>query len=199
MPLPVIENVYRCSLKGSWDSGARHTVNVIHVEKADPAATTHDVADVIDAALSDAGSDQMFGSSNSGWSLDDFDLIPLDGSSTGTTRTNETNDWPPGNVGAAPVPQVCTLIKLTTAKRGRSYRGRVYCGPISEGSMADGLVDTTIRDQMTAAWVNFANQLEGGATEVGLVVASYRHHTAEPVTNLAAQSLTATQRRRQKR
>ena len=86
---------------------------------------------------------------------------------------------------------------LHTAKRGRSYRGRIYLPFITESSLSDGSLTGTIASDLQEIWEDF---MEGLVTlGVPLVVASYKHATAELVTGTSCLAAVGTQRRRQSR
>lgn len=113
----------------------------------------------------------------------------VDNFSSGTKGSNTTTPAIPG---------VCALVKLTTAKRGRSYRGRIYIGEIGASA------ETGEFGQLGSTYITAVNDLVsaisgalGGLTPVSaLVVASRKLGTSEDVTTFVCEPATAYQRRR---
>ncbi len=152
------------------------------------------VATAIDAHVT-AG---MWYAQNSHAHVYELDVTPLDGS--GTTAifgTGSPAKWTGGSSTFDVNPQVCSVVKLQTAKRGRSYRGRVYLPWVAENRVTNGLLDPTDVAAANTIWATFlSDMITAGARPV---VASYLHATAENVTGVLYERPTATQRRRQSR
>ena len=199
MPLPVIADVARVALLGDRNAAGTNTVNVIHVERADSGTSWEDVATNVRQKLAAGDMVEMWGANTSGWTLQAFHLTPLDGATNTIEVLRGANDWPVGQTGGGTIPQACALVKLTTAQRGRRGRGRLYLGPIGESGQADGVLNGTIQGQVSAAWDAFANALIGDTNSAAVGVASYKYRDWHQATTIACESMTATQRRRQKR
>jgi hypothetical protein len=127
-----------------------------------------------------------------------FDITPLDGS-TATTRYPGAGAQMDGSStrGGDWIPSFAGIVKFTTAIRGRSYRGRIFLGGIDEGSQAAGVLNATDVATAQASWDGFGARMSTNGADV--VVASYKHSTAEGVTHTLVEGLGATQRRRQTR
>lgn len=192
-PLPVIANVYRVAL--NWtnaDFPSRVATNVIHLRKAgsNPAALWTS----LDAHATAA----MWETQDTHTQVNSVAITPLDGSGTTlTVNTGRPAKWSGAQATHDFSPQTCTVLKLVTAKRGRSYRGRVYLPFTCENSQVAGIVDNGQGAAMTAAWVAWMAAM--AADGFALVVASYLLSTAENVVALACEADVATQRRRNKR
>lgn len=125
-------------------------------------------------------------------------VTPLDGSSVSLPYNPDTPANWTGHGGAGDfVPQVAAIVKLLTAKRGRSYRGRLFLPWVAESQIAQGGINGTSRATATAAWIAFAAAMS--ADSYDLVVASYLLETADDVVALGVEGYTATQRRRNAR
>lgn len=188
MPLPVIANVYRCSLVFNRVVGVK-PVNVFHVRLAASSETA--IGTKIVASLSS----NMLRPMSSSFGIDHVTVLQLDGTSAGL-------DFPvTGVVGQTAgdiIPAGAALISLRTAVRGPRGRGRVYVGPICEAAQANGILDPTTVGAMTTAWSTFLGALNTGTTPMEPVIASYKHLNANLIVNSHCDSLIATQRRRQR-
>jgi hypothetical protein len=102
-----------------------------------------------------------------------------------------------GGADAMTAPQACALLKLTTAKRGRSYRGRVYFPiPGDVLTTGDGNVSSGQITHILAWYDAMASNLAGASTASSFVVASRKLGTSQVVTGRAVEPTVATQRRR---
>jgi hypothetical protein len=191
MPLPVIADCFRVAVDWQDVSGTSplSATNVMHI--LGPGATALQVL----LALNSEAVPDMFDSQCLSTQASQFTVLPLDGSSVAAVG-NPNALWK-GNRSSTPLPSTAALLKLTTAKRGRSYRGRLFLPFVAESRADGGLLPAAL--SQTAAWVLFSNNLHAYAPLLSLAVASYRHATAEAVTNLAVELALATQRRRQSR
>ena len=202
-PLPVIADVFRCSLR--WDGGAIGyiPINVIHIQAQ---ATGQVNADAY-AALNTAVAGAMWGSVAGVGIVGHVDVIKLDGTSpTSSFATGGPAKWQGGSTGTF-VPQVSALVKLQTLVRGRRHRGRIYLPVTAESAVVAGSLTSSVVTSMQAAWTNFIAAL-GVITPVAykLGVASYGRPSPSspggftpgftPVSNITVESVTATQRRR---
>jgi hypothetical protein len=190
-PLPTITDVYRVTLLWSLVSGVR-PVNVFHVRKA--SSTASDVADDVEAAIVAGFTPQnMFRPMGSGYTLESFEVLPLDGTST----TFQRNMLPHGITGGSSgeiIPQAAGVISLKTDQRGARGRGRMYLGPTTEGSDDAGILNSAIASATLTGWGNFIASLTAAACP--LVIASYLHVDAHDVVNVRVDSVVGTQRRR---
>jgi len=192
MPLPVINDVYRCALQWSSTSISLAATNVIHVKKS--GSNAGNVATIIDSHVTSA----MWGQTGANNGVFRMDVTPLDG--TGLTypfTTTLPTKWKGALSSGDFTPQVAVIIKLATAKRGRSYRGRIYLPWVHETVVTDGLVNDPYRPNMTTAWATFLSAMSGDSCP--LQVASYLHSTSEEVIAAACEFYSATQRKRNKR
>lgn len=191
-PLPIISNVYRVALNWTNTANGLVATNVMHFKKAssNPAALA--------SSLDTNATNTMWEMQTTAASVTNIQITPLDGSSVTFPYTPITPAHWTGHGGAGDFsPQIANIIKLLTAKRGRSYRGRVYLPWVAEGQSGDGGLNGTSKATCTAAWVAFMAAMTGDGFD--LVVASYLHSTSENVVALACEGYTATQRRRNKR
>lgn len=189
-PLPVITNCYRVSLDWKSSVSSQIAENVIHVVAAGSDAPS--VATAVDAAFAA----NQFTCAASTASISTLHVTPLDGSSS-TVVHNVTNAHAAGEVTGDWVPNVAAVVSLQTAKRGRSYRGRVYIPFVGEGAVTDGALTSANPPALVTAWDAFRAALV--ADTMHLVVASYKHSTAENVTSEYVLAACGTQRRRQER
>ena len=200
VPLPVIPNVYRCTLNWRHTTTSQTAKNVIHLETTTSGHTPGQVFTTLDASVV-AG---LWGTISNNAGVDSVDIIPLDGS-TATTNwsTARTTKWV-GNV-ADPsfAPQVSALIKLQTTFRGRHRRGRIYLPFTAELAFSNGNLGSGIVTPMQTAWTDFLASLATAAVPCHLTIAAYdRAHSgagalSTNVFTATVETLTATQRRRQ--
>ena len=131
-------------------------------------------------------------------SIDSVTLTPLDGGGVSVPLVpGAVAKWQGAGGSGDFIPQACTIMKLLTARRGRSYRGRLFLPFVPEASQSQGTLVTGDVDAEAAAWATFMAAMAGDGYD--LVVASYTLATAEDVVAIAGEYKTATQRRRQKR
>jgi len=192
--LPVIPLCHRVAIKHANTAGNAHAVNVLHVltfsEKTPTEVFTSlddNIAglqpwqalpvDFTEAAMSVA-------------------ITKLDGVTPTQVFTSTDGGWS-GSLSGNYVPEAALGLTLQTAKRGKSYRGRVYLGPLTEGKVDNGEVDSTLVADTAAAWAAWENAMVAYATfTMSFAVASYRHATAEPITNVVGRLGVRTQRKR---
>jgi hypothetical protein len=187
-PLPTIADTFRCVL--NWRNAlGSHAANVIHIKA--PGSDGGDVFGELAAELTD----DLFGAISSDYHLTSIDVTELDGSSATVSGPPDTDVN--GRATGQTLYQVAAIVKLQTARRGRSYRGRIYLGPMGEAQAESGVFVETTRVADQASWVAFSNQLVTDG--MALVVASYLHETSEQVLAITVESPLATQRRRQSR
>lgn len=191
MALPVITNVFRCALDWAHSDGS-HAVNVIHLKSAGATPTT--VFTDLDASVSA----NMWKCMQAGASVISVAITPLDGTSaTEDFATGAPAKWTGSASGSEYIPAVAGLVKLTTARRGRSYRGRVFLPYTGEDAQSAGRLVAGAYGPMQTAWNAFLAAITGAGTD--FVVASYLHSTAEFVTNIFVEHECGTMRSRQER
>lgn len=191
-PLPVIADTYRVAFNWVQSGLGLGATNVMHFRKSgtNPAA----LAAILDGDVAAA----MWSCQGTNSKIHSLQITPLDGSSVSFPfDTGSPAKWSGTDANNAPVPNVSNIIKLLTAKRGRSYRGRVYLPWVDEDRQGAGKVDAGTLPTLQAAWVAFNAAVTADGYE--WVVASYTHATAEPVVAVLAETYIATQRRRQVR
>lgn len=191
-PLPQIDDVYRVALNWLDSSTGTTATNVMHFRK--PSSNPAAVWSIVDAHLTAA----MWGTVGGTAAIKTAVITPLDGSSASLPVILASGDPHQGHGGAGEVlPNVAAVVKLLTAKRGRSYRGRQYLPFTIEAAVADGRIVTSFITAGQSAWTTFlAAMVTGGAD---LVIASYKLATYENVVAVVFESWSATQRRRLKR
>src|SRR5215813_3979165 len=174
MPLPVINDVFRCALRWSHDDYAGLAVNVIHVKNG--SANAGEVATELDTHVA-AG---LWEIQDSHAHVYEVDVTPLDGSGvTYPLTTGNPAKWSGVSSDHQVMPQVANVVKLVTAKRGRSYRGRVYLPWVHEAAQENGLLVSGDLAIAQTAWETFLDAMDSAGFP--LQVASYLHQTSEPV------------------
>lgn len=192
MSLPVIADVFRCSFKWTSVAYTRDAVNVMHFHA--PGKTAAQVFTALDSNVTAA----MWGQTASSQAIDEVDVTPLDGvSPTVINATGSPAKWSGSGSGSDTISQVCVLVKLTTAVRGRQARGRVYLPWVGEATIANGVIAAGSVTSMQAAWTSFISAMSGSG--VKLCIASYVHLVENEVILAKVEALAATQRRRQPR
>lgn len=185
--LPVINNVFRCTLL--WNTNVGITPrNVFHVRAS--GATQEDVALAVEASAVD----HLVAPMSAAWDCPEIAVLKLDGSSAGQIFSLSSGTFLGGVTGSDVIPQATAVVSFHTAQRGPRGRGRMYVGPIAESMQAQGVLNTTAHDDMGVAWVDFIENLSNADTP--LQVASYVHADAHEVTNVNVDVMIGTQRRR---
>lgn len=192
-PLPVISNVARVALHWGQYGIAREAVNVMHFRCA-----PGDI-DALYSAIDTEVTKEMWNPLTvNGSQVTHVVITPLDGvTASKDYTTGAPAKWSGAQAGQELIPQVAALVKLQTAKRGRSYRGRVFLPGVDELHSERGQIDVSLISAWQSAWTTFLGAMAGYPHK--LVVASYKHATAEDVTNVAVEQYCGTQRRRQPR
>jgi len=188
-PLPVITDIFRCAFRWHHSDLGTDAVNVMHFLGPDG-----DAAD-LGSKLDDNVNNVLWNCQDSHAKILAVDITPLDGTSaTYSFATGGTSKWTGFSSSHDVIPQGCNIIKMQTAKRGRSYRGRVYLPWVAETFSTNGSLDLTTVNNVSAAWNTFHTDM--GADGYALRVASYIHATTEAITLLTCEQTLATQRRR---
>src|ERR1044072_4009922 len=177
MALPVITDVARVAFVLTCTEPPTPVVNVLHVRRETGVDWATRLTAISDQ-LEDAGSAEMFKCVASSWLLSEVHLTPLDGSSVTQISLREAKSWPDGLASGDAIPAGAGILKLATAKRGRSYRGPLFLGPTSEGVQANGVLNSTVASDTGAAWRSFFDGLLALGSSITPVVASFLHRTA---------------------
>lgn len=189
--LPVIANVFRAAF--NWiDGSGQNAVNVMHF-KADSASVPNDLFTVLDAHLTNG----CWNLTSSICVVDTVDITPLDGSSASQLFSTDRDTHWQGGVGGQYIPAAAGVVKITTAKRGRSYRGRIFLPFVAEAAQQNGTTTGTLAADCTGAWSTFETNMLASDWATG--VASYKLGTWEKSTAITCESVLGTQRRRQSR
>ena len=190
--LPVISNTWRVSFSWHNDNTPHTAANVMHFRKGGGSSAA--LWTSLDSHVTTA----MFTMQPNYAHVTEVDITPLDG--TGLTVPNATGSptkWS-GNGGSGDfIPAMANIIKMLTAKRGRSYRGRIFLPWVLEGMQSNGTLSGNNVTTTSGAWATFLTAMIGDG--YAPVVASYLHATAEDITALTCESAGATVRRRQRR
>jgi hypothetical protein len=192
MALPIISDVFRCAVRATL--GDQEVVNVYHLLNG-VTAVPQDIADDLGHAIatSIAGYQTQF------LHYVDIAVTPLDGATA--TSIVVPADFPiDGTLSEACLGAQCAaIITWSTGIAGRSYRGRTYVGGIPISYLNDEgtrFVDAAVENYQSAG-DSLLSSLDGTHGNLSaLVVASYVHSTAAPVTRCTARQYQGTQRRR---
>jgi hypothetical protein len=191
-PLPVINDVFRCSFEWTYGTSTLAATNVLHFRASGLNPAT--LATALDAHITTA----MWSFQNTNSKVAQINITPLDGSSvTFPFVTGGGAKYTGSGGGLDMMVQVCNIVKLVTGKRGRSYRGRLYLPWVAEGKQTDGTLDATTVTACDTAWIAFHTAMTAAGAD--LVVASYTLATAEDVVGVIVERSVATQRRRVQR
>lgn len=192
-PLPVIDKVFRCTLR--WTTGPQSAVNVIHIHGDSGTPTPADVFAALDANV-DTG---LWNTVVPGAVITQVDILPLDGvSGTTSFATGGPAKWS-GNSAGDSIPAVAVLVKFGTGLRGPKHRGRIYLPFTSEGTVAGGNITTGQAAALGAQWQELQDDLNANTPPFSIVIASYKHADFAKVTSFVGELECGTQRRRQQR
>lgn len=189
--LPVIADVYRCTLNWKATNSQLQPRNVIHISS--PTAT--DAADLV-TRLDDglAGLSFVWDPIPSDWAVEQISVLKLDGSSsTIDVDVPHPDRWIGGSSGEWS-PNTAGVIKLQTGLRGREHRGRIFLGPCAENKMVDGKLNPTTVGDMAGDWGTWTNYIATHGAALG--VASYRHASWSQATNVVVRARVGSMRRR---
>lgn len=191
MALPVISNVFRCTW--NWRHATKPSAhNILHVKSA---GDVFDVANAWDNAFaSQANASHMGWAITNGYTLDDIDILPLDGVS-GTTNHNIAATRTTSG-GTDSIYQGAAVVTLQTGLAGQSRRGRVFLGPVGESAQQDGVIASAGITVMQPAWNALLSGLLAWTTPAELQVASYKLADSEPVSSVVVRTYLGSQRRR---
>jgi hypothetical protein len=186
MALPVIENVFRCTLNfGSTGGVIAH--NVLHL-----LSDTGDEADLADKFETHLTTN-MLSVIHDGVGIESFSIIELNGTDATQIFTNGSSA--DGQATGDIIPAQAAVLSLHTATRGPRGRGRLFLGPLSESVNIDGLVSGVANAATVAAWIAFAAAMQTDGWTLG--VASYVHADFHPVLSFSMRNQAGTLRRRQ--
>jgi hypothetical protein len=188
MPLPVIDDVFRCAV--SYHIGTAPLANVFHVHGTGVFA--NDVAAAVHTAYGETDSLPTLQIDSAEY--EEVIVTPLDG--VGASAAADMTDILGTQTGQGATVQAALLTSFYTDSRGRSFRGRFYLGGIDAASAsADGTQwDQTLVDQAVDRWGTFSNSLN--TSGLTLVVASYTLELATLVTQITPRKYIGTIRRR---
>jgi hypothetical protein len=189
MPIPVIADVFRCTL--DWTGTSPMTpVNVFHIEC--PGGNESDVAAGIEASW--VGS--MFDQVSSAFAFSFVSIMPLDGVSPATPFPVTSHT---GGAGGQPIPNQAQVLSIKTSQKGPRGRGRLYLGPITEDNVTGGYMVAATNNTIAAAWQTFANNLIANSPTMSLGVASYVHADFHQASIIGSGPKAGSQRRRLRR
>lgn len=191
-PLPVISNVYRVAFEWTNSDTGLTATNVMHFH----AAGSNPLALI--TALDAHVTASMWLLQTTHSHIANLIVTPLDGGGVSVPfATGSPAKWTGEQTNEEFSPQVAGIIKLLTAKRGRSYRGRVYLPWVAETSQTNGQLSTGSTASLDTSWIAFHTAM----TTAGFdwVVASYKLATAENVVAVGAELYTGTIRKRNAR
>jgi hypothetical protein len=194
MALPIIGDVYRCSVLQHQRDMA--VANVFHVI-GDGSESAADVASAVMHAWGDDTGLCLLQSTEI--DLDLVTVTPLDGSSTSASVDFSTTSNQTGQQDLIPSPpQVSMVCSLETSARGRSNRGRMYlAGQPDEWLATDRTSwDTTHVADAQETFDHWRGIMVAGDTSVHLGVASYKNAEFHATTSLIVRSYLGTQRMR---
>jgi len=188
-PLPVIADTYRVALNWTNTANSMKATNVMHFQRS--GSNSASLSTALDANVTQA----MWGLVSSTASVHDYVITPLDGSSVSFPVITGNPAKYTGIGGAGDfIVQGASIIKMLTAKRGRSYRGRLYLPWVPEGAQSNGTLTAGSVTSVTNAWIAFHTAMT--ASSWALCIASYKLAYQDPVAALVCEPLIATQRRR---
>lgn len=192
--LPVIPNTYRCALHWiNQSTGAGTAANIFHVTNATGFPNSPAVFTTLDAHAAIG----MWGCVSNIYRVDKITITPLDGVTASDEVTVPAVAKWTGNNGGDPIPNMANLIKLRTAKRGRSFRGRLYLPAVSETVQVNGVLSAGAVTSVDTAWNTFITAIGTDATfPLVMGVASYKLASIQPVLGALCEGVGATQRRR---
>lgn len=192
MPLPVIAATFRCSYVFLAGTG-QESVNVLHHRFI---GTEAELAAAIDAALvAIHGSNNPWGALSDAYSLNHIEILALDGASAGIAMTPSVSYI--GGGGGNQVTEQALIVRFKTDTRGPQGRGRCFIGPLGEGQVDNGHMSPSFCDAVNANWIGYIDALS--AQSVEMVVASYTHAIARPVTSTFVPTKVGLQVRRLRR
>lgn len=200
MPLPVLPGVTRVTILGHTPSGTK-AANILHAKftgagsptPTDLANLAADCGHLYTTAY--GGGQSWAATAHTSAGIDQIITTPLDGLSASTPALFSTV----GLISSADALPADTALVFTlrTAKRGRQYRGRQYWWGFTEQlNQSNGQASSTTVNLMLTQWAGFMGGTGLGAHTWQLVVASYKHLTAETVTAVTADLLFDRQKRR---
>lgn len=196
IPLPVIPNVYRVTLR--WVSAnSQLAANVMHFEMA--ASTSLGVKNALDANVT-AG---MWTPVLNTCHVASLDIIPLDGTGATVNFPVTGAKWA-GSVSTQDFnPAISVIVKHVTGLRGRDNRGRTYLPFCGDAAVDYGSLNGTNPATTSTAWNAFLNAMIT-ATCFPVVAAYDRRHNGAAahvshIVSYTCETVVGTQRRRQQR
>lgn len=190
--LPVIDGVFRVALNWHESIFNATATNVMHF-----VGVSGD-ADALHAALVAhvATASHLFQPCAPTISVNNIEITPLDGSTASSVYPSGGTGWQ-GQTSGTPVLAAAAIVKIQTAKRGRSTNGRIFLPCLGEDAINGSTIQTSQYAAWQGSWATFNTAMAADGFSLG--VASYKHATFEPATSLHEELYLATQRRRQSR
>jgi hypothetical protein len=187
--LPVITDMFRCTF--NWYGAQENYHNVLYIQCASGLAS--DVGPAVAASLHSA----QFGPISQTFSLNDMDVLPLDGSSS-TTRYSFSSPMTGGSGSTAWDPALSAILTLQTGVRGSANRGRLYLGP-SNAAVFSGGSYTSSLSALASAWTSWQSSLNAHTPVCAHHQVSLKNGTHHVITNYRPQPVAGQQLRRLKR
>jgi len=187
MSLPVITDVVRVTFNWNNNNVGRAN-NVMHFLDTG-SLTASDALTLMDSSLG-SGCWEWVSSASA---IETIEFLPLNGTAATTVLPSPGGSSWQGHSGSSDTsPQVAGLVKFGTAERGPAHRGRIFIPHVAETKVLNGAMDSVATVQSN--WESFVAAMATG--EFPLVIASYAHASQAAVTNLTAEDMASTIRRR---
>lgn len=190
-PLPTIGNCVRVSINWTTQGGVR-PINVVHL--ITDSTNESEIGEALDDAWV-AGGANVWAIVQETYRIDSYTITLLDGHSAG--QVVDCGVTVGGQATGNIVPAVAGVLSFHTPQRGPRGRGRLYMGPVGEGVITDGLLSSSIRNDIIGAWDDVVDSLAASPVAASFGVASYVHAEVNGVTAISMRGPAGTQRRRQ--
>jgi len=179
--LPVINGVFRCAFSWRVGTSGPTAQNVMHFfgTSGDPVSLKN--------ALNTNVTTGMWVGTATNCSIYQLSITPLDGTSATQVFSVAGTNWAGTGTPGDYSPATATVIRLTTANRGRQNRGRLYIPFQTEQYMASGINSTSVAANQTA-WDNFRSAMKTAAFPMH--IASYGHSLHRTKTSGGGYTLT---------
>lgn len=186
-PLPVIENVWRCTFHWSALGGADNAVSVQHFR------FDGDASDLVGFIDGDVQTHQFEGLHEDTFAAT-VDMLKLDGTSATVTEPLENWAGESGSGGDSLV-GIAIMIEGQTGLRGPANRGRLFLPSPIESVIDHGALASANATEISNAWQAYLDVLDGHGVEYG--VASYVHENFHQFVNMRVPTKLGRIRRRQ--
>lgn len=193
MPLPIIPDVFQCTISWSNPAVPRPASTTLHFLDTVGTQTEQNLITDFDTNVTAT----MWNSMKSDTVATEIRVTKLDGVSAGVTNTiTAAAKWSGVGTGNA-IPQGAHVISIKSAQRGSRGRNRIYLPFVAEDRQDAGVITPATVAAMTTAWVTFSTAM--GVSGWSLQAVSALHSDTNDVTTLIAKPFMATQRRRARR